>query len=322
MVTETQNDVTLPTIGVVRGHRPGPTIGLLGGVHGNEIEGVLAVHEVVRRLTGSGFAGELRWAAPAHPAAWNAGQRADPRTGRDLARAFPGRPDRAGAEAVAHHLTSGLIDGADLLIDLHTAGSESEMPRLCGFLATGPTAPRAGTAAMAFAAPFTWLHDELGPGRSLTAAAELGVPAIYAECSGGRRVSADDWRAYVDGVLRVCRDVGMIDVAPDPKAATVVVRGDGDLSHGTTASAAGVLVSSAVPGQQVRQGEVIATIVTDDGRTIEELPAAGDSFVMLLRRTVRVMPNDVVYVLARPDAGRSSPSGGLRHSDAERQPTG
>jgi hypothetical protein len=51
---------------------------------------------------------------------------------------------------------------------------------------------RSGTGAAAlervFGAPLTWAHLSLSPGRSLSAAHSLSIPAIYAEASGGGEV--------------------------------------------------------------------------------------------------------------------------------------
>ena len=46
---------------------------------------------------------------------------------------FPGAPDGSPTEQIAHLLTQRLIDGVDLLIDLHSAGANFDMPLLCGY---------------------------------------------------------------------------------------------------------------------------------------------------------------------------------------------
>src|SRR5690606_11943808 len=53
----------MPEILTVPGQAPGPVLALLGGVHGDELEGVLAARRIVRYLRQTPFRGTLRVAA-------------------------------------------------------------------------------------------------------------------------------------------------------------------------------------------------------------------------------------------------------------------
>lgn len=293
------------TVPVVRqlGGADGPVVSILGGVHGDEIEGVIALRGVVSRLAAAGAAplrGTLRWAAPAHPAAWAAGTRACPADGLNLARVFPGDPAGRPTERVAAHLTAELIAGSDLLIDLHSGGREFDMPLLCGFHCAGPLAPRSAAAAAAFAAPITWLHPLASRGRSLSAAAELAIPSIYVEGHGGGQLRQRDLQGYVDGVLRVLAQLGMIDDAPAADQ-TLTVSGDGDTDAGIVAGTSGYLVTKRDTGALVKAGEVIATIVDDDMRPRAKVHAPADGVIMLLRRRARVAAGDTLAIVASYD---------------------
>src|SRR6476469_4095926 len=103
--------VALPEVVEVFGDRPGPTVALLGGVHGDELEGVLAARRVARRLDPGTLRGCVRIAAPAHPSAWAAVSRTSPVDGLNLARVFPGDPGGGPTEQVAAFLTARVIDG-------------------------------------------------------------------------------------------------------------------------------------------------------------------------------------------------------------------
>src|SRR5271165_1236783 len=81
------SDAVLTT---VRGSEPGPTLALLGGVHGDEEEGVLAVRRVLLEAMDLPLCGTIRAVAPAHPASWAACSRTSPLDGGNLARSFPG----------------------------------------------------------------------------------------------------------------------------------------------------------------------------------------------------------------------------------------
>lgn len=289
----------LPIVTPVRGPSAGPTVALLGGVHGDEYEGVLAAAALARLLAAQLRNGEVRVVAPAHPAAWGACTRRSPIDGADLARTFPGAVDGGPTERVAHAITEGAIRGADLVIDLHSAGSGFEMAFLCGYHGDGPQAVESQQCADAFSARYTWRHEGApAPGRSLTAAFELGIPAIYVEGRGGLSVRADELSGYVDGVCRVLHRLGMIDVAPPAARRPARVHGDGNTDGGITAPGSGYLVTHRAIGDTVARGEVIARVVDGAAGALADVVAPDAGVVMLLRRDARVAAGDTVCIVA------------------------
>lgn len=278
----------------------GPTLSVLGGVHGNELLGVLAVRALVAQLRSGRVRGRLRWSAPAHPAAWIAERRAGPGDGLNLARVFPGDPAGSPTQRVAAHLTERLIAGSDLLVDLHTAGAVCDMPTLCGYHSTGPLAAAAAGAAAAVCAPFTWEHPDLAPGRSLTAADELGIPSVYLESTGGMVVEEADVRCYLAGLRRLLHHLGMIDAAPPADRSPVVVTGDGNTDGGIVADADGYFVKSARAGDLLARGDPIGRVVDESGDTVQRVTADGAGHVMLIRLAARVAPGDTLALIAAP----------------------
>lgn len=294
-------NTVLPAVDVVVGPRPGPVVGLLGGIHGDEYEGVVAARRIAREVRSELLCGELRIAAPAHPAAWAAATRSSPTDGHNLARVFPGRSDGDPTEQIASFLTERIIRGADLLIDLHSAGTDFDMPVLCGYQDdASPRADRSRHFAEIFAAPFTWIHRGApAPGRSLSAAHELGVPAIYVESHGGRSIQAEDLAHHIDGVRRVLYQLGMISGDTPRSIRSTTVEGDGNTDIGIPAPAGGYLVAHHQPGAFVKRGETIVDIVTDDGTIAGAIAAPDDCFVMLLRRDARVSAGETACIVAR-----------------------
>jgi predicted deacylase len=292
----------LPAVRRVVGAQPGPRLSVLAGVHGDEYEGQVAVRRFLAELDPGQLRGEIRAVVDASPAAVDAGTRLSPLDGKNLAREFPGDPHGSPTERVAAYLTAEVIRGADLLIDLHSAGQHFAMPLLAGYpAASGPLAERA---ALNFGAPLVWEHDAVGPGRSLTAALALGVPCIYVEGSGGGGLRGDEVDVYVQGLKRTLALLGMIETdapsAPEP----VVVRGaDGNLDLSIAASADGWCVGRCQAGETVGPDALLAEIVADDGSIAERITAPRPGMVMLLRRRARVTAGEAVAALgpaARP----------------------
>lgn len=289
----------LPDVIEVVGHAAGPTVAVLGGVHGDEPEGVLAARRIAGLLNPAKLSGIVRISAPAHPAAWNAVTRTSPVDGLNLARVFPGNDSGHPTERVAAFLTSRVIAGADLLIDLHSAGQGFDMPLLVGYHAgDGPVCARSADAAAVFGAPFVWEHPELSPGRSLAAAAAQSVPSIYIEGRGGGQVRRRDLDCYVDGVLRVLHRLGMIQSAPSaPKS--VIVHGDGDTDGGIQAEARGHLVTAVEVGDHLAAGAVLGEVVDDNGAPVALVRSPHAGVVMLLRRRSQVEVGDTLAIVAQ-----------------------
>ena len=292
----------------LKGVAAGPTLALLGGVHGDEDEGVLAVCRIVQELTSLPFVGTVRAVAPANPAAWSSGSRTSPLDDGNLARSFPGAGNEGPTPALAAGITASVIDGADVLIDLHSAGLNYRMPLFCGFTRASVVADDSERAALAFGAPLIWAHAESPSGRSLSVAGERGIPAVYAECSGGGSIRRDELDAYVAGVLSVMAEFGMLPSpgrrrVPDP--ARWVYDGGGDLDSGTQSEHDGLFVSSTSAGAVVAAGEEIGRIYDYQGALLHVVRASDEGMVMFLRRRARVRAGDVIFSLARLNAGKA-----------------
>ncbi|SLK08774.1 succinylglutamate desuccinylase/aspartoacylase family protein [Novosphingobium mathurense] len=285
----------------LQGTRCGPVLALLGGVHGDEDEGVLAVLRILQLIDPSELAGTVRAVAPANPQAWAKFSRVSPLDQGNLARCFPGDPQGDPTQVLAAGITEAVIEGADFLIDLHSAGSYYAMPLLCGFVAGGAQETAARDAAIAFGTPFIWAHETGAPGRSLSVAAERGIPALYAECGGGAEVRGTDLQAYVAGVFNV---MGLLKMLPKgssrPRStAPQWVFGSGDLDDGAQAGQHGLFVTSVAAADRIAAGAQIGILYDYHGNERATFRAPREGIVMFLRRKARVHPEDVLFVLGR-----------------------
>lgn len=299
----TRERIALPsgvTVTTLRGRQPGPTVSVLGGVHGDEDEGVLAVLRILDELATSELTGTVNAVPVANPAAWAAHSRTSPLDDGNLARCFPGAEGAGPTEQVADDITTHVIDGADLLIDLHSAGLRYRMPMLSGFVDDVPGADRSRRAAEAFGAPLIWAHPDAGSGRSLSIAAELGVPAIYAECSGGGSIRQRELDVYVSGVLSVLADLSMVPETYRTNRSTAPrwVHGSGDLDTGKQSKHDGFFVNTARTGGVVNVNDEIGRLYDYHGRLVDIVRAPRQGVVMFLRRQARTRVDDVLFVLA------------------------
>lgn len=296
-----------PTFEVLEhvGAQPGPTVALLGGIHGDEDEGVLAVQRVSAALRTSPLVrGVVRAVPIAHPAAYAANRRTSPLDDLNLARCFPGDPAGTPTERLAQALKERVIYGSDLLIDLHSAGRAYAMPTFVGYVESGDgVGTRSRRAAVAFGAPLLWAHaGPVAPGRTISAALDRGIPGIYVEGSGGGSLERRELDLYVDGVLGVLGDLRMTSAQPAARRRPrLLVRGGGgDVDAGVAAPCGGRFVADRRPGEALAAGDRIGEIVDDLGETVAEIRAPADATLMFLRRTAHIAAGDVVCSFGGP----------------------
>jgi len=269
----------------VCGTRPGPTVALVAGVHGDEYEGPAALWRVLERVRPESLRGRLLVVPVAHLAAFAAGTRTSPNDGENLARSFPGDPHGTVTQRLAHELFSALIGPADLLVDLHSGGSRLAFLQVAGFYGPQEGISAAITArslemARAMALPCLWRM----PGRAGVLSFEAmraGVPATGCE-AGGRGGCLDaDVEAYTRGVLGVLAQQGMIERPGDvplPSLASVCLDGDFAL-----APCGGFLEPLVTLGDRVRSGDALARIRAPIGEELCVLRAQADGLVMAER---------------------------------------
>jgi predicted deacylase len=249
--------------------------------------------------------GTIRLVPVAHEAAHLASTRSSPRDGLNLARSFPGEPDGRPTQRLADALRREVVEGSDLFVDLHSAGTAYAMPLLVGWTDDGCPACAAGArAAEAFAAPVLWRHPGPVPeGRTLSAAHAAGIPSIYAEAAGGGTVTAAHAEMYVAGMLRVLASLGSIDGgAPAPERAPIRLAGEGNLDlPAMTAPFDGVCEVFVGPLDRVEGGQLVATVVDPFSNERAEVRSPASGVVVLARRGARVARSENLVVLAEPD---------------------
>lgn len=196
----------------IDGVRRGPTLLVLAGVHGDEYEGVETVLRLYRDLQPEQLTGSVILVPRANPLSYRSGTRTSPEDGVNMARAFPGNPDGTPTERLAWHLHHRFIAHADFMLDLHSGGTHYAVATLVGYYDDESTdiGRKSRAAAEAFGIELLWAHDTVAPGRTVSSALALGVPWLYTEAYGGRRIRREDAEAFYAGALRLMRHLGML----------------------------------------------------------------------------------------------------------------
>lgn len=282
--------------------QPGPRVVVLGGVHGDEVEGALAAGRITTMPLELGR-GMLEVVPVCHEVAFAADSRTSPVDGGNLARVFPGDGGGNATERLAWHLTQRVLSGADLLIDLHTSGQSYDMPFLAGFRRDGSERDGLGErAAEAIGAEFLWHHPDRAAGRTLSVV-DVG---IYVECPGGGPTNMVYVERYTEGLLRAFDVAGILTTPAGPSCTSEPVRvaGGGDLDRDmATVTQNGVFLHAVQRGEGVAEGQLLGTLVDVRGVSLEEIRATTAGYVMALKRRSTVRSGDMVVLVAPETRG-------------------
>ncbi len=199
----TGNWLSLPVV-VIHGARRGPVIWLSAAVHGDELNGVVIVDEVVRQLDPTELSGTVLAVPIVNAFGLIQGSRYLPDR-RDLNRLFPGSKRGSLGARLANLFSELVIERAEFGIDFHTgSGGRSNLPQVRCNLDDPATRKLAGV----FGAPVA-LHAALRDGSLRAHAAKLGKPTLLFEAGEANRLDYEAIELGVAGSLRVLSAAGV-----------------------------------------------------------------------------------------------------------------
>jgi len=142
-----------PLVAVANGTDSGPVVYVGAGAHGDEFNAMEAVRQAALWLRPQGMRGTVVFVPLQNRAAFDARVRRTPADGKDLEDCFPGDPNGAPTDVLAHLLFEHAVARADYVLDLHTAtrGGWNVLHALCGPAAAAHAA-RSRALAQAFGA--------------------------------------------------------------------------------------------------------------------------------------------------------------------------
>lgn len=290
---------------VARGQAEGPTLLVLGGVHGDEYEGPHAVRTVFRELAADQLRGTFIGVPVTNVPAFEAGTRGSPLDGLNLARVFPGSRTGTPTERIAYQVGC-LIGRCDQLIDLHSSGTHAAMPTLAGYYANdSEVGRRSRAAAFAFGAPVVWGHPTVAPGRTVSEATERRIPWLYTECPGGGWLHQDTAALYGRGVTNVMLQLGMLPGDPEHEPPHYHLYGSGRIEDALAVRSSGFLLPAVRLLDRVRRGDLLGQVLGLAGEVHEELRANAAGVLIFMRTTPSVSPGDLAFMVTGEVDGAS-----------------
>ncbi|MBB2994351.1 succinylglutamate desuccinylase/aspartoacylase domain-containing protein [Paeniglutamicibacter cryotolerans] len=274
---------------------PGPVVLLVAGTHGDEYEGQILLHELVRTIDPADLTGTLMIVPAANSAAVRAGTRVSPIDAGNLNRSYPGDARGGPTDQVANLISSGLLPRADFVIDLHSGGSNSTyLPS--SFTYRGPD--EAGWAAKLKAVrslglPYAMVVAPLLEPGSLSSAGDLaGIPTISTELSGAGTVDRRTLATMRTGMGGLLRSLGVLapedgtpELDPDDPVWLELVS-----DSPVTSTAVGLFEPLVDLGDQVAAGAPVAQVhfIDELDRDPLTLTARVDGMVAIMRRPTLV----------------------------------
>jgi predicted deacylase len=256
---------------VFRSLNPGPTLLILAGMHGDEINGI----EIVRRLiTREDVKQPLCGSIIAIPViniiSFLSGSRELP-DGRDLNRCFPGTKSGSLGSRIAYDLMNEVIPQIDFGIDFHTGGAKiNNYPQLrCVF--SNKTNLELGRK---FSPPLI-LNSPFRDNTLRKEAAKKGKSILVFEGGESCRFDYLSINEGMNGCLRLMKHLNMISLDL-PNNPTVAL----SKTSWVRAKTSGLFHTSRTNGAHVLKGEIIGMICDPYGEQQENLICPHDGYIV------------------------------------------
>ncbi len=208
----TQTLLSLPMT-VVEGGRSGPKLWLSAAIHGDEINGVEIIRQVLEAIEPKYLAGTLIAVPIVNIFGFIEQSRYLPDR-RDLNRSFPGSARGSLASRLAHLFMREVVSRCTHGIDLHTASHHrTNLPQIRANLRD----PETYRCAMAFSAPAI-VHSTTRDGSLRQAATKRGIPILLYEAGEALRFDPEAIAVGVAGIMRVMAKLEMYDSPVVPTA--------------------------------------------------------------------------------------------------------
>lgn len=284
----TTTKLNIPII-VRRSKIDGPVILFSAGIHGDEINGVEIVRQLISKKINKPKRGTIICIPIINMYGFVNKSREFP-DGRDLNRVFPGNKTGSLASRFAFHILSEIMPVVEYAVDFHAGGaSRFNAPQI----RLAPNNPELKVLADVFNAPFT-LYSKNISGSFRNASEKLNVKMLLFE--GGKSLDINPAIAEegINGVKRLLDHLDMLDAkqtAIKPKTETIYI----EKSAWIRAKCSGLLHDYTTIGSFVKKGTVLAVITDPFGKFERKVKAPNDGYIINANHSPIVYEGDAIY---------------------------
>ena len=284
----TASTVNVPVI-IERSKKPGPTVLFTAGIHGDEVNGVEIVRQIIAKGINKPKIGTIICMPVINIFGFINLKREFP-DGRDLNRVFPGSPTGSLAGRVAYKLVNEIISNVDYILDFHTGGSgRFNAPQL----RFSKENTKLNDLAKAFGAPFVLYSKKLSKSFRSTCF-KLGKPLLLFE--GGKSFHIDDHVTDlgVNGSKRVLKHFGMLHskfTVSKPKTDTIFI----NESRWLRAHFSGMFRATVAISTHVKKGDILGHITDPYGKINHDVKCPKSGYIINVNESPIVYQGDALF---------------------------
>jgi len=284
----TQNTIDVPII-IERSKKSGPTVLITAGIHGDEVNGVEIVRQIISKGINKPKKGTIICVPVINVFGFLNMKREFP-DGRDLNRVFPGISGGSLASRVAFKLVTEILPHADLVMDFHTGGADRFNAAQVRIIKTEKTLDEL---AKVFGPPFIFYSKNINKSFRNTCH-KLGIPILLFE--GGKSFNIDNTitNTGVNGVKRVLNHLEMLNrnfKVSQPKQSCIYLLD----SKWIRAKYSGMFKATVSINSKVKKGDNLGNITDPYGSFNHFVKAPNDGFIFNINESPIIYQGDAIF---------------------------
>jgi uncharacterized protein len=288
----TMTKLKIPII-VERSKLDGPVVLFSAGLHGDEINGIEIVRQIITRKINKPKRGTIICIPVVNIFGFVNKNREFP-DGRDLNRVFPGSKNGSLASRFAYYLLKEVMPHVDYCIDYHAGGaSRFNAPQI----RIAPGHADLEHLSDIFNAPFT-LYSKNITGSFRSACGKLGIKILLFEGGKSLDINEDITREGVQGAKRILAHLDMLNpkkTAHEAGAPPVRITS----SMWVRARNSGLFQNKTAAGRYVQKGEVLAHITDPFGKFDKKVHAPYSGYIINSNDAPIVYQGDAIFHISQ-----------------------
>jgi len=276
---------------VNRSSRKGPTVLLIGGMHGDEINGTEIVRRAAQRYALAPPEKGTLITIPLLNVYGFIHFTRDVSDGKDVNRSFPGSTKGSLASRIANIVYKKIFPEVDVILDFHTGGGQRyNYPQIR--YSKNDLSSR--TLAAAFQAPFM-LPSSLKPNSLRQYAQKMKIPTLAFEGGEAARFDGFSIEKGLQGIQFILQNLNMVPVTLEPTSPSYSLIEDTWIR----ASYSGIFIWQRSSGVFVNKGEILGTISDPDQIRIELIKAKTSGYIIGHNNAPVVHVGDALFHIGR-----------------------
>ena len=288
----TATKLKIPII-VSRSKIDGPTVLLSSGLHGDELNGIDIVRQIIFKKINIPKRGTIICIPVINIFGFINKTREFP-DGRDLNRMFPGSKNGSLASRFAYHLVNYILPLVDYVIDFH-AGGQSRFN--AAQLRVAPGNDELEDLAKIFHPPFLLYSNNIS-GSFRSACSKKGIKALLFEGGKSMDINSNISTIGIEGTMRFLNHFGMLRdqfeiTEPQDKMTTITN------SAWMRAKVSGLLIDQISVNTFVKKGTILASIADPYGKESALIKAPHEGYIINVNDAPIVYQGDAIFHISK-----------------------